>query len=281
MELAINLDFVQLRQGTDAKRSVEESLDLCREAGFMRLDYLVNIQTPDYLEQAKRAREAIDARGMKVIQSHCPFFRYGENGLAKFREFAPRAVEAAAVLGADFLVIHADEYRSGGEFNAAESLRQTRDFLAPVIDLCVQKGVRPAIENLFEDKYGGPGRSRYTSEAEEVLAVLESFPDSGIGCCWDSGHHNVSFGEERFFEKLEMLAPYIVCTHMHDNRYGIDMHKPAFFGAIDWAKVMEILKKAGYQGDFTWEFVYERIPDGLYKEYMHFMYCIGDYLRKL
>ena len=78
-----------------------------------------------------------------------------------------------------------------------------------------------------------------------------------------------------------MLAPHIVCTHMHDNRYGIDMHKPAFFGGIDWKKVMEILKKAGYQGDFTWEFVYERIPDGLYKEYLHFMHSIGDYLSKL
>ena len=281
MELSINLDFVQLRHGTDAKRSVEDALDLCREAGFMRLDYLVNVQTPDYLEQAKLVREAIDARGMRVIQSHCPFFRYGENGLEKFREFAPKAVEAAAELGAGFLVIHADEYRSGGEFDAAESLRQTREYLAPVIDLCVQKGVRPAIENLFEDKYGGPGRSRYTSEAEEVLAVLESFPGSGIGCCWDSGHHNVSFGEERFFEKLEMLAPHIVCTHMHDNKYGYDMHKPAFFGNIDWAKTMAILKKAGYQGDFTWEFVYERIPDGLYKEYLHFMHSIGDYLSKL
>lgn len=281
MELSINLDFVQLRYGTDAKRSVEEALDLCREAGFMRLDYLVNVLTPDYLEQAKLAREALDARGMRVVQSHCPFFRYGENGLEKFKEFAPRAVEASAVLGADYLVIHADEYRSGGEFDAAESLRQTREYLAPVVDLCVQKGVRPAIENLFEDKFGGPDRSRYTSEAEEVLAVLESFPGSGIGCCWDSGHHNVSFGEERFFEKLEMLAPHIVCTHMHDNRYGIDMHKPAFFGGIDWKKVMEILKKAGYQGDFTWEFVYERIPDGLYKEYLHFMHSIGDYLSKL
>lgn len=281
MEQAINLEFVQIRRGTEEKRSVTEALDLCREAGFMRLDFLTDVQTPDYLEQAKKAREVIDARGMKVIQSHCPFFRYGENGLAKFKEFAPKAVEAAAILGAEFLVLHADEYRSGGAFDAAESLRQTREYLNPVIDLCVAKGVRPAIENLFEDQYGGPGRSRYTSEAEEVVAVIESFPGSGIGCCWDSGHHNVSFGEEKFFEKLNILAPYIVCTHMHDNKYGKDMHKPAFFGTIDWEKVMEILKNAGYQGDFSWEFVYERMPDALYKEYLHFMHSIGEYLCKL
>ena len=281
MEQAINLGFVQCRYGTEEKRSVSEALDLCKEAGFMRLDYLVDVAKPDYLEQARRDREAVDARGMKVTQSHCPFFRYGENGVEKFKEFAPRAVEAAAILGAEFLVIHADEYRSGGEFDAAETLRQTQEYLKPVIERCVQKGVRPAIENLFEDKYGGPQRSRYTSEAEEVLAVIESFPGSGIGCCWDSGHHNVSFGKERVFEKLEILAPHIVCTHMHDNKYGFDMHKPAFFGSIDWAKVMEVLKKAGYQGDFSWEFVYERMPDALYKEYLHFMYSIGEYLCKL
>ncbi len=281
MEQEINLGFVQIRRGTDVKRSMEEALDLCREAGFMRLDYLTDVQKPDYLEQAKRDRELIEARGMRVSQGHCPFFRYGENGLEKFREFAPKAVEAAAVLGAEFLVIHADEYRSGGEFDAAESLRQTREYLAPVIDLCVKKGVRPAIENLFEDKYGGPGRSRFTSEAEEVLAVIESFPGSGIGCCWDSGHHYVSFGEERFFEKLEMLAPHVVCTHIHDNKYGYDMHQPAFFGKIDWERVMQILKNAGYQGGFNWEFVYERMPDALYKDYLRFIYSIGDYLCKL
>ena len=281
MEQAINLGFVQCRYGTEEKRSVSEALDLCREAGFRHLDYLVDVAKPDYLEQARRDREAVDARGMKVIQSHCPFFRYGENGVEKFKEFAPRAVDAAAILGAEFLVIHADEYRSGGEFDAAETLRQTQEYLKPVIERCVQKGVRPAIENLFEDKYGGPQRSRYTSEAEEVLAVIESFPGSGIGCCWDSGHHNVSFGVDRFLEKLEILAPHIVCTHMHDNKYGFDMHKPAFFGSIDWAKVMEVLKKAGYQGDFSWEFVYERMPDALYKEYLHFMHSIGEYLCKL
>lgn len=278
MEQAINLSFVQICRGTDVRRSVTEALDLCRDAGFMRLDYLGDVTAPDYLERAKRDREAMDARGMKVVQSHCPFFRYKENGLEKYREFAPRAVDAAAVLGADFLVIHADEYRSGGAFDAEESLRQTREYLKPVVERCVQKGIRPAIENLFEDRYGGPGRSRYTSEAEEVLAVLESFPGSGIGCCWDSGHHNVAFGEQRFFEKLEMLAPYIICTHMHDNQYGSDLHKPAFFGTLNWERIMVILKNAGYRGDFSWEFVYERIPDELYPEYLHFMHRIGEYL---
>ena len=97
MEQAINLEFVQIRRGTEKKRSVTEALDLCREAGFMRLDFLTDVQMPDYLEQAKKAREVIDARGMKVIQSHCPFFRYGENGLAKFKEFAPKAMRMNTV----------------------------------------------------------------------------------------------------------------------------------------------------------------------------------------
>ena len=152
MEQAINLSFVQICRGTDVRRSVTEALDLCRSAGFQRLDYLGDVEAPDYLERAKRDREAMDVRGMKVVQSHCPFFRYKENGLEKFREFAPRAVDTAAILGADFLVIHADEYRSSGAFDPEESLRQTREYLKPVVERCVQKGIRPAIENLFEDR---------------------------------------------------------------------------------------------------------------------------------
>ena len=79
-------------------------------------------------------------------------------------------------------------------------------------------------------------------------------------------------------DELEKLALYVTCTHMHDNSYGVDQHKLAFFGNLNWERVMEILKNAGYPGEFTWEFVYERFPDVLLPDFLRLAHKTGEYL---
>lgn len=79
-------------------------------------------------------------------------------------------------------------------------------------------------------------------------------------------------------EKLELLAPYIICTHLHDNNSQHDMHKPAFIGNIEWENVVDVLKRHHYAGDLSWEFVYERIPDALYGDYLKFIHATGCFL---
>ncbi len=279
MRQVIGLNFVSLRRNTTEIRPLNESLKLCKDAGILLLDHLTPVTNEDYLENAHKQREAIEEAGLQIHQSHCPFFRYGPNGLEKFREFAPRAVKTAAVLGAKYLVFHADEARpeNGEPFDAERILARTREYLAPIIDQCVELGIRPAIENLFEEDPAN--RSRFTHAAEEVIAVIESFPGSGIGCCLDTGHLNVSTGGgDAFITDMEKLAPYVVCTHIHDNRYGRDMHKPAFFGDIPWEKLMAILKKNNYAGELCWEFVYERVPDEVYPAFMNMVRSSGEYL---
>ena len=63
---------------------LSEGLALCREAGFLELDYLSNWNCNDYIEQAKRARDFFDRNGFVVHQTHCPFFRYQPNGIELF-----------------------------------------------------------------------------------------------------------------------------------------------------------------------------------------------------
>ena len=278
MRQGINLGFV-LKKRNAPDRSPGEAVALCRDAGFSIVDYLTPVVEEDWREQAEAARELMDSCGVEVHQAHCPFFRYKEGGLKLFAEYAPRAVRAASILGAEFFVIHADEYREPDSFDFERILRKTREYLAPVVDLCAQAGIRPAIENLFEDGFETPtgGRSRFTSKTEEVIAVIESFPGSGIGCCWDSGHAQCAYGEH-CIDELEKLAPYVTCTHMHDNSYGVDQHKLAFFGNLNWERVMEILKNAGYPGEFTWEFVYERFPDVLLPDFLRLAHKTGEYL---
>ena len=278
MRQGINLNFVRRRRNAP-DRPLREALELCRNSGFRIVDHLTPVLDADWLEQAERLRDEMDCLGMTVHQSHCPFFRYKPGGLELFAEYAPRAVKAADVLGSKILVIHADEYREADSFDFHRILDKTREYLAPVIASCAEKGIRPAIENLFEDGFGTRcgARSRFTAQTEEVLAVIDSFRGSGIGCCWDSGHAHCAYGE-RMFEEFEKLSPHVICTHLHDNSYGHDMHKAAFVGSLDWECLMTHLKNSGYSGDFTWEFVYERFPDELFPDYLQFVHKTGEYL---
>ena len=278
MRQGINLNFVRKRRnGPD--RSLREALILCRNSGFSLVDYLSAVETPDWREQAERTREEMAELGIRVHQSHCPFFRYRKKGRELFEQYAPRAVKAAEILGAKFLVIHADECRSEDSFDSGEILRETCALLAPVVELCVKAGIRPAIENLFEDGFGPQfgGRSRFTAVKGGGLALLGALRGTGIGCCWDSGHALCSYGEGAP-EELEKLSDHLLCTHMHDNSCRQDQHKPAYFGSLNWERVIEILKRSGYSGDWTWEFVYERFPDELLPEFLRFVHQTGEYL---
>ena len=42
-----------------------------------------------------------------------------------------------------------------------------------------------------------------------------------------------------------------------------------------------LLKKYHYQGDFSWEFVHDRVPDAVYGEYLKFINASGNYLLNL
>ena len=135
MRQGINLDFV-LKKRNAPDRSLGEAVALCRDAGFSIVDYLTPVVEEDWREQAEAARELMDSCGVEVHQAHCPFFRYKEGGLKLFAEYAPRAVRAASILGAEFFVIHADEYREPDSFDFERILRKTREYLARI---CVRR----------------------------------------------------------------------------------------------------------------------------------------------
>ena len=68
---------------------------------------------------------------------------------------------------------------------------------------------------------------------------------------------------------------------MHDSYYNQDLHGFPFTGNVDWKTFMETLKKIGYKGDLSFEFVYDRIPKALAPDYMKILYRSGEYLQSL
>ena len=279
MKLSINLDYVMhRRQGGD--RPLEDALKLCRDAGIRHLDYLTPINGEDFEDQAYRAKNILDSLGMVVHQTHCPFFRYQENGPEIFAVQSLRAAKASAILGAKHMVVHADEWPPKGEpYSIHKALKYNYELIAPVVDECLRLGVHPAFENLFDEnaRPKDTGRDRYCANAEELLTLIGKFNDDRLGICLDTGHAHVGH-KEHFLGFVNAIADYVTCTHVHDNKNHEDSHLPAFLGTIPFEEVFAILKKHNYQGTLSWEMVYGRLPDELMPVLLNYLAKCGEYL---
>jgi len=279
MKLGINLDhLVKDRGGITVEELVDKAV-YCRDLGFTSLDWVTDVNRPDWEDRAKAFREAADARGIVVHQSHAPFNRYRKAPMDEFAVEMDRTIRAAAILGAKYIVIHGDEYRMApGEVYDSKRVHEwVYDFLVPYVELARSLGIGVALENLFEDDGNDAPRSRHCSTVEELLMLIERFGE-GVSCCWDFGHGRLSFGDDGAFESFKVLFPHITCTHVHDNYYGKDLHLPPFLGDLEWEKYIRFMKENGYAGNFTYELGYGHKEGPIMHEFLLFVKKIGDHL---
>lgn len=275
VKLAINPQYIKEKFG-GGKRSEEEIFHLCADAGFMEYDYSPAVMEDGWEETVRRIADYIGTLGGQVHQTHAPFNRYKQEDRALFTEHVRRLIKASSILGAKYVVIHADEYVApeGKEFAPEDALAYIVEFYRPLVEYAASLGITTAVENLFEDGFRTkPGaRSRYTHYVEEVIAVMDAFQEYNAGCCWDYGHGHVAYGNKDV-EAAAKVASRIVCTHVHDNYYGKDLHCIPYTGQVDWAAHMKLLRDAGYRGNLSLELVYGRYPDELVPEMLRFAHA--------
>lgn len=271
-----------LKGAVDSERT-EFIFRVLAENGITNFDYITSVDRPDYIEIAKVSRESADKTGTVIHQSHCPICRYKKD--FRYEDVLPRslkAVEAAAILGSRYLVVHADENRYDVDktFNPDKIMIQMYDYVSRILEKAKPHGITLCIENLFEEgKYPDMERSRFTSKIEELLGLVEKFDPEDVGICWDFGHAHVAFGEEST-EKLKLALPRVYCTHVHDN-YKTDEHRLPFRGKNDWYAQMPLLKEYGYQGNINFEVEHGTIPDELMPDFIRYCRKLGDYLIKI
>lgn len=287
MELSISLDYVMKGKAGARGRDIETSAALCREAGIQSIDYTTDCNDRDCLKNAALEREILDQYGIKVEQSHAPFNRYGS--YATNEEFMSRftaSFECARILGAKYMVVHADELHPNGDIWDVEDLiKRNVEYLTPYAEYCRNNGMVMAIENLFEDKtWRVPqveGKSRFTSRVAEQIGLIDAFGDAAVAACWDFGHACCSFGRDDMTPALRQLGSRLVCTHVHDNNYRQDMHLVPFFGEIYWKAQMQTLREIGYNGKLSFELVYGHIPDHCIKTFLKYVTEVGKELMNL
>lgn len=219
--------------------------------------------------QINALREADERAGIVCRQTHCVstnYARYQTFDAAYLRLLEQRCIRTAAILGAEWMVIH--PFAPEGTARE-EAIRYFCEYLKPLEELAGRLGVGIAIENMPDIT-----QKRFCCKAEELRALVDAFNNPLVGCCWDTGHGMIS-GDDQY-EALTLLGHRVKALHIDDN-YGTarDVHLLPYEGLIDWSKVLRALREIGYDHDFAFEHALNPTPHAVMPEQLRYMCALG------
>ena len=243
-------------------------------AGFTLLDYTPPVSTDGWEATMREDMRTFAACGLRVHQTHAPFGRYVKDPDYPHRLYVERCAEATAALGAEFMVVHGDEFDlPSREFSPEAALSYNHDLFLPYVERGRREGYRVAFETVFEDW----NRRRYTSAAEELLALVSSFGEGRADICGDFGHSNIAFRADAP-AVIRRFGSLVKCTHLHDNAGVQDSHQMPLTGDIKWRETMAAFREIGYSGALSVEYAHGHIPDGMAEDYIRLTYRMAAHL---
>ena len=206
----------------------------------------------DYQAWFTDFRKFADGIGIACNQTHAPFptMKKGEEEYnAEIFLKIVRAIQASGILGAKVCVIHpCNDYTP--EENAEMYLR-----FAPYAR---KANVKIGVENMWNWWHYGEADGHVMpaacSHQEDFFAHMELLPKDVFVACVDIGHAEMmhAFGTDAS-KMIERLGNYMKAMHLHDVDLVHDCHSLPFAQKIDYAPIIEALRKIGYEGDITLE----------------------------
>lgn len=271
MRLGINpFHFTKAGIG-ESPRTHKECIDLVKEAGFYALDVAV-----DDTAAAEELADYIAKQGMEVIQSHMPYNRYDQKDYTLFASSVMNRAKNAKLMGSKILVVHGDEFDFKNMSYSKEAVLEfNQKLFDPLVEFAAANNMRVAFENVFEE--GSDEPPRFCSEVEDLCRLVDKYDSKVVGICWDSGHGKVQYGDASI-DAMKTAGSRIISTHIHDNYYDNDLHLFPFMGTLDWPNFIRALRQTGYQGDFTYELVYDQLPKALAPDYIALLHKSGEYI---
>lgn len=238
---------IGLSTGCFYQTPLADCLETIRGSGFSMIEVVFSPAHLDYKSRRSVQEVAlqIDALGMEAYSFHAPFaddIDISSPELTR-REYAfdeiLRAVEAAALLGVHYFVIHP------GPENADIPSREERllriENVCAVLDRvaarCSELGIQCVLENKLPHLLFG--------QSADLLWILAALEGNRVGACLDTGHAHLA-GD--LYPLVHKMAPYLRLLHVHDNRGHGDDHLPPGDGRIDWLILLKELAAAHFHG---------------------------------
>jgi len=223
------------------------------ELGYLEVKCEPGLLYPREISPVERAelREALRGQGVTPT-AHASFYDINLASLNPLiREASARqlleCIELAHDLGAEIVVVHPGElpgdYPEGllplSRGNLIEGLQKA-------LVVAEALGVTLALEN----KARGRNRGLIHSP-EEHLNLIEALDSPNCRAAFDVGHaHTFGLNLLRY---LELILPYLVEVHLHDNDGSRDRHRPLGGGTIEFEPLLLALSQWGYHGPLILE----------------------------
>ena len=272
MNLSINPNHFINAGVWEENRTIQEALDLVTAAGFTHFD--LNTETQ---EEAEQVAAYLKEKNLTVIQSHRPFNRYKRGDSQLFHQSVMESAKNAKILDSKILVVHGDEFNyKERAYTSAAALEYNYRFFYDLVEYAENNGMRVAFENTFQESHL-TAKPHFSSLPDDLFNLVEKYNTKSVGICWDTGHAKLQYGDYDM-EVLKFCKDKLICTHVHDNYYNQDLHGFPFTGIIDWKALMATLKEIDYQGDFSFELGYNRLPNALALDFLKLVYRSGEYL---
>jgi sugar phosphate isomerase/epimerase len=143
-------------------------------------------------------------------------------------------------LGIGHVTIHPDFMKLKRE--QRELLKSTTESLTTLSDMASAHGLILCLENFEEEYFSVDSLKRILSTVPKMRFTL------------DVGHAYMKAKKtESVLAMVSEMKPYLNHVHMHDNHGQRDEHLPLGVGTIDFQKIVEALKRAGYDKTITLE----------------------------
>ncbi len=163
------------------------------------------------------------------------------------------SLQAAAELGPSKVVLHPSIIHGLGAMMPDIAQRHARAAMDRLLHEAERLKLTVCVENMFP-------RSRSLVRPEDFEALFTGHPAARLTL--DTGHAHIGGGTQRIVDFIERWGERIGHIHASDNFGHDDDHLPIGAGAIDFPKVVQALKRAGYDDTITLE-VFSRDRDYL------------------
>ena len=273
---SLNLHF---NPKTGLEEYIKQGLEFHKAAGFDAADMplgLIDLSGDNWQPDIEIAQKYAEQTGIKFELCHLPFgakVSVNSANLPAFNEKMHRAIDAAAMLGVDYAVLHPNTSTLHmAKYDEETERKESIEHLAPFVEHAERVGLNIVVENMRIVHENYPVH-RYCQTPEELCDVADAL---GIGVCWDFGHANISGVKQS--KGLAYVGKRLKVLHVNDNFAGDDIHILPFTGNVDWKDAMHGLALAEFDGLFNFELSVARVPAELRSDFAKYVSHAADEL---